>query len=99
MEQLAITGRKHLGEGPGRGEPDFRLVGCDAPLAPRDCHGARLHLLVAGDADFQMVMGITPLSRNTASTVIQKSASKVAASRRFASAQPLDLDRTADPCV
>ena len=80
-QQLAITGRQDLGERFGRGEPDLRLVGGNAPLAARHRHGARLHLLVAGDADLQGRHGITPLSRNTASTVLQKSASSVAASR------------------
>ena len=42
---------------------------------------AESHVLVAGDADLQGGHGFTPLSRNTASTAAQKSASKVAASR------------------
>src|SRR6266478_4102578 len=40
-----------------------------------------LHILVAGDAYFQRGHGITPFSRNTESTVVQKSPSSVAASR------------------
>ena len=38
-----------------------------SPRATR--HGAGLHVFVAGDAHFQCRHGITPLSRNTASTV------------------------------
>jgi len=49
--------------------------------ATRHVQGAGLHILVAGDSDFQRRHGITPLSRNTASATAQKSASKLAASR------------------
>ncbi len=58
----------------------FGLPGA-TPLAAGHRQGSGLHLLVAGDADFQGRHRITPLSRNTASTALQKSASNVAASR------------------
>lgn len=41
----------------------------DVPLAPRDRHGAGLHVLIAGDAHFQGRDRITPSSRDTAFTV------------------------------
>jgi len=80
-QQLAIAGRQDLGERLRRGEPDLRLVRRDPPLAACHGHGARLHLLIAGDTHSQRGHGITPLSRNTASTVLQKSARRVAAPR------------------
>lgn len=81
VEALAIAGGQDLGKEFGRGEPDLRLTRRNAPLTPRHGHGARIHLLVAGDAHLQGRHGITPLSRNTAATVVQKSTSKAAASR------------------
>src|ERR1700730_3484865 len=79
-QQVTISGGEDLGERLGRGEPNLGLIGRHTPLATRHGHGAGLHLVVAGDADLQRRHGITPLSCNTASTVSQKSASKVAAS-------------------
>src|SRR5690348_1422402 len=79
-KQLAVAGRQHLGKRLRGGEPDLRLVRCNVAFAPGHSHRASLHLLIAGNARFQCRHPMTPLSRNTASTAVQKSASKVAAS-------------------
>jgi hypothetical protein len=60
----------------------FGLSVHDAPLAAGDGHGAGLHGLVAGDADFQGRHKIAPFSRRTASAVAQMASSKVAAPGR-----------------
>src|SRR5260370_29280505 len=80
-QQRTILIRKHLGKALGRGEPYLRLVRLGLQLATRNRHRAGFHVFVRGDSDFQSLHEITPFSRSTASTVFQKSASKVSASR------------------
>jgi hypothetical protein len=49
----------------GRGEPELRLIGREAPLTAPPGHGAGFHLVIAGDAHLQCRHGITRRSRNT----------------------------------
>src|SRR5712691_2734324 len=79
-EQLAVPGREHLRERLRRGEPHLGFAAHRRLRAACDPHRAFFHLIVAGDADLQRGHQMTPFSRRTASTVAQKSASKLAAS-------------------
>src|SRR5208337_3583894 len=79
-EQSPVLVRQDLGKTLGRGKPHLGISGFRLELAPRDRHRSRLHVFVGSDSDFEDLHGTIPFSRSTASTAVQKSASRVAAS-------------------
>jgi hypothetical protein len=79
-QQRPVPVRKNLGETFRPGKPDLGIVSRRLDVAPRDRHGALLHVLDGGNAEFQFFDFVTARSRRTESTSVQKSASKIAAS-------------------